>query len=262
MLVPIYIALATDNPPLNTTGAEPNAVASVDDVNVTLPDADSVDAETEPAKDEAVIVLFDNASVPANVANVPVVGRVTLVTAVVVNVNELAPEVIKSAANVKLPPNLTVLAAFTISSVNVLPAVNVVEDVAANVTSNAALVSRIANPVKPAAVPPAIVAVLIVGEDNVLFVRVSVPANVANVPVDGKVTEVVAVAVNVVVNAPDVVKLPPNVIVLPVLATPVPPYCPATTPPCQVLVGLGCSPYFRVNSSLFIFRLYCLASLH
>jgi len=57
-----------------------------------------------------------------------------------------------------------------------------------------------------------------------LLVSVSVPSNVANVPVVGKVTVVVAVDVNVVANAPDVVRFPPSVIVLPLLFTPVPPY--------------------------------------
>ena len=59
----------------------------------------------------------------------------------------------------------------------------------------------------------------------VLLVNVSEPANVANVPVVGNVTLVVAVEVKVVANAPLVVKLPPSVIVLPLLFIPVPPYC-------------------------------------
>jgi hypothetical protein len=58
------------------------------------------------------------------------------------------------------------------------------------------------------------------------------------VPEVGRVTEVVAVAVKVVANAPEVVKLPPRVIVFPVFATPVPPYCPATTEPFQVPVAI------------------------
>jgi hypothetical protein len=66
-------------------------------------------------------------------------------------------------------------------------------------------------------------------EDALLKVTAVVPmyvvsAVVARVPVVGRVTLVVAVAVRVVANAPDVVKLPPRVIVLPVFATPVPPY--------------------------------------
>jgi hypothetical protein len=63
----------------------------------------------------------------------------------------------------------------------------------------------------------------------VLFVSVSAPAKVANVPEVGRVTEVVPLAVNVMPNAPLVVKFPPRVIVLPLLATPVPPYRPEIT---------------------------------
>ena len=43
----------------------------------------------------------------------------------------------------------------------------------------------------------------------VLFVRVSVPARVARVPVVGSVTSVVPVEVRVVENAPAVIKLEP-----------------------------------------------------
>ena len=79
---------------------------------------------------------------------------------------------------------------------------------------------------------------LIVGEVKVLLVNVSEPANVARVPVVGRVTEVLAVVVTPSVCAPVCVKLPPRVSVLPVFATPVPPYSPATTPPCQVPVPI------------------------
>jgi hypothetical protein len=71
---------------------------------------------------------------------------------------------------------------------------------------------------------------------NVLLVKVSVPANVAKVPVVGRVIFVAALLVKVVENAPAVVNelaviiLPPSVIVFPVLATPVPPLAPATVP--------------------------------
>ena len=77
----------------------------------------------------------------------------------------------------------------------------------------------------------------IVGDTIVLYVKVSVPAKVASVPVVGKVTFVSPKLVKVVLNVPTVVNalavviLPPNVIVLPVLATPVPPYCPAIACP-------------------------------
>jgi hypothetical protein len=69
----------------------------------------------------------------------------------------------------------------------------------------------------------------IVGDTIVLEVKVSVPANVASVPVVGKVTFVSPVLVKVVLKVPAVVNalavliLPPKVIVLPVLTTPVPP---------------------------------------
>ena len=68
-----------------------------------------------------------------------------------------------------------------------------------------------------------------VADTSVLLVKVSVPANVAIVPVVGKVILVAPVLVNVVLKLPAVVKslavkiLPPNVIVLPELFTPVPP---------------------------------------
>ena len=69
----------------------------------------------------------------------------------------------------------------------------------------------------------------IVGDTIVLKVKVSVPANVASVPVVGKVTFVspklvkVVLKVPAVVNALAVLIFPPKVIVLPVLTTPVPP---------------------------------------
>ena len=64
---------------------------------------------------------------------------------------------------------------------------------------------------------------LITGDDNVLLVKVSVPPNVLNVPVVGRVTLVAAVLFNVEANAPEVVKFPPSVIVFDPLFTPVPP---------------------------------------
>jgi hypothetical protein len=68
-----------------------------------------------------------------------------------------------------------------------------------------------------------IVGLLRVGLVNVLLVNVSVPANVAKVPVVGRVTLVVPVEVRVVGKAPEVTKLPPKVIVLEPLFMPVPP---------------------------------------
>ena len=72
----------------------------------------------------------------------------------------------------------------------------------------------------------------------VLFVNVSEPARVAKVPVVGRVTEVLAVAVKVVVYAPEVVKFPPSVIVLEPLLTPVPPYVGDITEPTHVPLKL------------------------
>jgi len=56
-----------------------------------------------------VSVLLVNVSLPAKVAKVPVVGRVTLVDAVVVRVNALAPAVVKDEAVLILPPKVIVL---------------------------------------------------------------------------------------------------------------------------------------------------------
>ena len=86
ILVPINIAYATDNPPDNTTAAVPRAEASVAEVSVTAPEAERVVAATDPAKEDPVIVLLLNDSEPAKVARVPVVGRVTDVFPVAVNV--------------------------------------------------------------------------------------------------------------------------------------------------------------------------------
>ena len=64
----------------------------------------------------------------------------------------------------------------------------------------------------------------------VLFVKVSVPASVAKVPVVGKVTIVGAVVIKVVAKAPEVTRLPPRLIVFPELSIPVPPLDPDTIP--------------------------------
>ena len=107
-----------------------------------------------------VNVLLVNVSVPAKVANVPVVGSVTDVAAVDVNVVENAPTVAR-----------------------VLPEAIV----------------------KVEALAGAVNVILF----NVLFVNASLPANVANVPVVGSVTDVAAVEVNVVENVPLVANVLP-----------------------------------------------------
>jgi hypothetical protein len=125
-----------------------------------------------------VRVLLVNVSAPARVAKVPVVGSVTLVVAVAVRVVLNAPEV------ARVEPSTRVR----------------VEPVAGAVIDTLFILVAVATP---------IVGVVRVGLVRVLFVRVSVPANVARVPVVGRVTLVVAVAVRVVLNAPAVTKVEP-----------------------------------------------------
>jgi flavoprotein len=60
---------------------------------------------------------------------------------------------------------------------------------------------------KDVAVATPNVGVVKVGAVNVLFVRVSTPANVAKVPAVGRVTDVAPVEVSVVANAPEVAKV-------------------------------------------------------
>ena len=59
------------------------------------------------------IVLEVNVSVPPKVASVPVVGKVTVVGAVLTNVVLKLPEVVKSLAVVILPPSVIVLPVLT-----------------------------------------------------------------------------------------------------------------------------------------------------
>ena len=72
----------------------------------------------------AVRILPEKVSVPAKVASVPVVGRVTLVAPVVVRVRELAPEVMKAPAKVRVLPctevklaNVSIAASIVVSEV-------------------------------------------------------------------------------------------------------------------------------------------------
>jgi len=71
---------------------------------------------------------------------------------------------------------------------------------------------------------PVLTMVDMFGVVRVLLVKVSIPFNVDNVPVTGRVTLVVPIVVNVRLLAPLVAKLPLNVMVLVPLLTPVPPY--------------------------------------
>ena len=146
-----------------------------------------------------VNVLFVNVSVPANVANVPVIGNVIFVASVLVNVE------------VK-PPAITSAALFGIVNVPALPVIDKPFIVVAVASPNIGVVkdgdTRFANvPVtvgKVKETPDELWMVDMIGVVNVLFVNVSVPANVANVPVVGNVISVAAVLVNVEANPPTI----------------------------------------------------------
>lgn len=90
-------------------------------------------------------------------------------------------------------------------------------------------------PTKAEGVPRA--GVTSVGLVRVLLVRVSVPAKVDSVPVVGRVSAVLAVAVNDCVNAPACVRLPAMVMVL-ALAMPVPPLAAGSMPVTPVVRGM------------------------
>lgn len=149
MISPIVVVGLTARVPDvgNVTDVAPVTVIVVANApeNVKLP----------PRESEPVPNVSDEPE-PAVVNKVPEVGNVTFVAPVVVNVRALAPDVVKFAARSRLPASFKVLAALTISIVNVRPAVRAVEDVAAIVTSNAAEVSRTPNPVNAVCVPPEI----------------------------------------------------------------------------------------------------------
>ena len=101
------------------------------------------------------------------------------------------------------------------------------EDVVSKFFTNAAV--AISVPVAPLAGVVAFATPVNKTFSIVLFVKVSVPAKVAIVPVVGRVIFVVPVLVKVVVKLPAVIKvavveiLPPKLIVLVPLFTPVPP---------------------------------------
>jgi hypothetical protein len=145
-----------------------------------------------------VLRLLLKVSVPARVARVPVVGRVTPVVAVRVRVRAKAPEV------VTFPPRVMVFPEFATPVPPYNPATTV------------------------AFQTPVVIVPTETSEERV------VTAVFTKVPEVGRVTLVVPVTVRVVAKAPEVTKLPPRVMVLAPLLTPVPPYVPVTIDPFQV----------------------------
>jgi hypothetical protein len=98
---------------------------------VVLPEIVTSVAVIEPVSVGDVIVgpvnvLLVNVSVPARVANVPVVGKVTLVAPVVVNVSAFAPAVVNAAAVVKVPARETVYPPTDSDSIFVAPSTTLV----------------------------------------------------------------------------------------------------------------------------------------
>ena len=162
-----------------------------------------------------VSVLLVNVSVPSNVAKVPDNGRVTDVVPDEVKVVVYAPEVIR------LPPSVIV---FPVLSIPVPPLATGKIPVTPVVSGNP--VRFVATP--EAGVPKA--GVTRVGLVSVLLVNVSVPSNVAKIPDNGRVTDVVPDEIKVVAYAPEVLKLPPSVIVFPALSMPVPPLSESSMP--------------------------------
>jgi hypothetical protein len=148
-----------------------------------------------------VNVLFVNVSVPAKVANVPVVGNVMLVAAVVVNVEAKPPDITNAAlfgiVNVPVPPFIVKL--FIVVAV-AAPKVGVVNEGDTRFANVPVTVGKVKE------TPDELWMVDMIGVVNVLFVNVSVPANVANVPVVGNVILVAAVLVNVEAKPPDITK--------------------------------------------------------
>ena len=99
--------------------------------NVSVPVGNVIVPELDILEIAGVVnALFVNVSFPANVERVPVVGSVTSVVLVVVNVTASSPEVVKAPETFISPHNVKALAAFLGSIVTTLLAVNVVEPVA------------------------------------------------------------------------------------------------------------------------------------
>ena len=141
-----------------------------------------------------VNVLFVNVSVPAKVANVPdTVGKVIATAVVLFPINDILPLVV----TVVWSPN--VMVALFVGWVSVILFIEV-----AVATPNVGVVK--------------------VGAVNVLFVNVSVPAKVANVPEVGNVILVAPVVVNVEVKPPTIANVAfvgiVNVPALPVIDSP------------------------------------------
>ena len=128
-------------------------------------------------------------SVPAKVAKVPVVGKVTFVDAVLVSVVAKLPDVVKSFPVEILPPRVIVFPVFATPVPPFAPG-----NVPVTPVLNGNPVTFVNTPEE--GVPNA--GVVNVGLVNVLLVKVSVPPSVAKVPVVGKVTFVDAVLVSVV----------------------------------------------------------------
>jgi len=214
VIVPLPIVSVPDEAPILTAVAAPKALtvvavvlntASVElSVTTLVVNVGLVPKTTnpEPVSSERDVASCEEVIEPVAVPyNVPEVGRVTEVVPVVVRVVLNAPLVVRLPARSMLPASLIVLAALTISRVNVRPAVKVAEDAAAIVTSYAADVSRIPRLVIAVCVPP-----LIVGEVKVLLVNVSVVARPTKVSVAAGRVNVFdpAVAVARTVIVPDV----------------------------------------------------------
>ena len=150
-----------------------------------------------------------------------------IVVLIVPIVEELTPPTVFTVGKSAVPPksfaNLMIPFAVVVASVAALVILERTNSAVATsvLLASAAGVGAVGLPVKEGDE--------IVGDTIVLFVKVSVPANVAIVPVVGKVIFVKPVLVKVVLKLPAVVKslavkiFPPSVIVLPELFIPVPP---------------------------------------
>ena len=156
----------------------------------------------------------------------PVVGNVTLVAPVVVNVRAKLPAVVRELAVVKFPPtstlpfNLIVLLLLITSNVSVLSEVKAVDDVDANVKSQAVVdvstVCRVVNLPVEAVVAPMLTLLIV---PNVDGFTVKPPAgDIVTVPVpDGLTVTVAFDGLNPTVElASNVVKFPAALVTVPI----------------------------------------------